>query len=124
MRKLLLECMMLRPLSARGVEELLGGTLAAAEAALCRERGPGNAPAESQQSAALDGLHACGFAALLQLNRERLVSGGGDGAPRGCSVPHLCLHRGATRAGADERRDAAAYATALCAAACRAHGEC
>lgn len=91
MRKLLLETMMLRPLSARGVEALLGTTLAAAEAALCRAPGPETSP-DDPRKAALEGLQTCGFAALLQLNKERLVSGGAGAGGDGTVSPFLPAH--------------------------------
>jgi hypothetical protein len=117
MRKLLLECMMLRPLSARGVQELLMYTLAAAEASvLCTQPASqtlstvdkaqvppldknsqawlqGYSVSRSQPARGLmsqawlqgmEALQSCGFAALLQLNAEQLVSNFRPGTPRYC----------------------------------------
>jgi hypothetical protein len=69
MRKLVLECIVLQPVSARGLQSLLENTLAAAEA---RATVTCSCDLTPQTPAKL--LEACAFAALMQLNAQRLVS--------------------------------------------------
>jgi hypothetical protein len=69
MRKLVLECIVLQPLSARGLQSLLQSTLAAAEVS-----GAKLISSDKTQQTPLKALEACAFAALMQLNTQRLVS--------------------------------------------------
>lgn len=90
MKKLVLECMMLQPLSARALQQLLGQTLAAVEAvgglvhvaevtpAVQAMQGNAAVRTMSQLSdterTAMRALNACGFVALMRLNAEDMVS--------------------------------------------------
>jgi hypothetical protein len=83
MQKLVLECMILQPLSASGLQELLSHTLAAAEAMHAYEKPNMGATevATGTQPSDMAVLHACGFAALQRLNADKMVSNFKEEAP-------------------------------------------
>ena len=84
-KKLVLECMMLQPLSARGMVKLLTTkTLAAAEVqAVIAAQRKLDLPSQKQ---AMQALADCGFAALKRLNKSGMVSNFKDEGEQGADA--------------------------------------
>ena len=87
-KKLVLECMMLQPLSARGMVKLLTTkTLAAAEVqAVFAAQRKLDLPSKKQ---AMQALADCGFAALKRLNKSGMVSNFKDEGEQGADAISL-----------------------------------
>jgi hypothetical protein len=85
MCKLVLECIALHPVSARGLQSLLQSTLAAAE--VCGEKSSSD---QTQQTSSKT-LEAYAFAALVQLNTQRLVSNFDDSSQGARSRRRSCF---------------------------------